>query len=250
MGDLATTLGQYAPELRDTAYGRVPLRDALTMSSGIAFTERYDDPFSDVNAMFARIFYFHESVSHYLAGRTARRAPGLRFHYSSADTLALGLALHGAVGQNLSSYLEEKLWRPLGMEYDASWNLESDDGVELAFCCLNARLRDYAKIGRLVARHGDWEGRRIVSVEWLRDPTRVEPPRAPGALANRTWGYQYQWWIPAGDRGAVMAYGLWGQFIYVDPDRDVVIVKTSADEEYKADRDESVAMFEAIVDAL
>jgi CubicO group peptidase (beta-lactamase class C family) len=199
--------------------------------------------------MFARIFYFRESVGHYLATRDAEAAPGARFHYASSDTLALGLALRGAIGMPLTTYLEEKLWKPLGMEYDATWNTESDDGVELAFCCLNVRLRDYAKIGRLVARHGDWDGRRIVSEDWLRESTRVEPARAAGTLAPQTWGYQYQWWLP-GRPGVFMAAGVWGQFIYVDPARELVIAKTSVDPDFMANGNESVAVFEAIADAL
>jgi CubicO group peptidase (beta-lactamase class C family) len=249
IGELTAPLARYAPELLGSAYGKVPLHDALTMSSGINFSERYDDPTSDIHTMFARIFYFRESVGHYLATRDAEAAPGARFHYASSDTLALGLALRGAIGMPLTTYLEEKLWKPLGMEYDATWNTESDDGVELAFCCLNVRLRDYAKIGRLVARHGDWDGRRIVSEDWLRESTRVEPARAAGTLAPQTWGYQYQWWLP-GRPGVFMAAGVWGQFIYVDPARELVIAKTSVDPDFMANGNESVAVFEAIADAL
>jgi CubicO group peptidase (beta-lactamase class C family) len=226
------------------------MHDALTMSSGIHFSEDYDDQFSDVYTMFARIFYLHESVGHYLASRHAEAAPGTRFHYASSDSLALGFALRHAVGMPLTSYLEEKLWKPLGMEFDASWNVESDDGAELSFCCLNARLRDYAKIGRLAARHGDWDGQRIVSADWLAESTRVEPARAPGTLPHLRWGYQYQWWIPAGGRGAFMAVGVWGQYIYVNPDRGLVIVKTSVDPDFMTNDDESVALFEAIDDTL
>jgi CubicO group peptidase (beta-lactamase class C family) len=250
VGDLATPLGRYAPELGESDYGKVPMHDALTMSSGIHFSEDYDDQLSDVYTMFARIFYLHESVGHYLASRHAEAAPGTRFHYASSDSLALGFALRHAVGMPLTSYLEEKLWKPLGMEFDASWNVESDDGAELSFCCLNARLRDYAKIGRLAARHGDWDGQRIVSADWLAESTRVEPARAPGTLPHLRWGYQYQWWIPAGGRGAFMAVGVWGQYIYVNPDRGLVIVKTSVDPDFMTNDDESVALFEAIDDTL
>jgi CubicO group peptidase (beta-lactamase class C family) len=249
MSDLTTPLSAYVPEFAGSAYGKVSLHDALTMSSGVDFSERYDDPFSDIHTMFARIFYLRESAAHYLSTRPVYNPPGTHFHYASSDTLALGLALRNAVGKPLASYLEEKLWKPLGMEYDASWNTESDDGAELGFCCLNVRLRDYAKIGRLVARGGDWDGRRIVSEDWLRESTRVEPARAPGKLYGHPWGYQYQWWLP-GRPGVFMAAGVWGQFIYVDPAREVVIVKTSVDPDFMAHSDECVAVFEAIEDAL
>lgn len=248
IGDLGAPLARYAPELAGSAYGKVPLHDALTMSSGIAFSEVYNDATSDIHTMFARIFYFRESAAHYLATRHAEAAPGARFHYASADTFAIGLALRGAIGKPLTTYLEEKLWKPLGMEYDATWNTESDDGAELAFCCLNVRLRDYAKIGRLVARGGDWDGQRVVPEEWIRESTRVEPARAPGSISQHPWGYQYQWWLP-GRPGVFMAAGVWGQYIYVDPARQLVIVKTSVDPDFMAHDRETIAAFEAIEDA-
>jgi CubicO group peptidase (beta-lactamase class C family) len=200
--------------------------------------------------MFARIFYLGESAPHYLAGRPRQYAPGERFHYKSTDAFAIGLALRHAVTMPLSTYLEEKIWKPLGMEYDASWNVESDDGVELAFCCLNVRLRDYAKIGRLLARRGDWDGRRIVSEAWVDESTRLEPVRAPGKVPDFPFGYQYLWWIPAGGRGAFMAIGVWSQYLYINPNRDLVIVKTSVDPDFMADDVEHAAFFEAIEDAL
>ncbi len=245
MNDSTTTLDEFVPEFRGAAYGRVSLHDALTMSSGIDFNEDYDDAASDIHTMFARLFYFRENAAHYLASRRAEVPPGTRFHYASADSFALGLALRHAVGGSLAAYLEEKLWVPLGMEYDASWNTEENDGAELAFCCLNVRLRDYAKIGRLVARGGDWDGRRIVPEAWIRESTRIEPARAPGKLARHSWGYQYQWWIP-GTRGAFMAAGVWGQYIYVDPAHELVVVKTSVDPDFMAHADETVALFEAV----
>ena len=245
--DLAAPLASYATTLTGTDYGKVSLRDALTMSSGIAFTELYGDPTSDIHTMFARIFYFRESIDHYLGTRSAEAAPGARFHYSSADTLALGLALRSAVQMPLATYLEEKLWRPLGMEHDATWNADTDGGTELAFCCLNLTARDYAKLGRLMARGGDWDGTRIVSEEWVRESTR---PQVPRTSPESPWAsYGYQWWIP-GAPGAFMAAGVWGQYIYVDPARQVVIVKNSVDPDFAEHSGETTAAFDAIASAL
>jgi CubicO group peptidase (beta-lactamase class C family) len=249
LGGLSTPLATYSTSLAGSDYGMVSLHDALTMSSGMDFSEEYDNATSDVHTFFARILYLHESVGQYLASRSRRFAPGSRFHYASSDTLALGLALRDAVRTSLSQYLEEKLWKPLGMEYDASWNAESDTGMEFAFCCLNVRPRDFAKIGRLMARGGDWDGKRIVSEAWVRESTRPEAPRTPGRLPRHPWGYQYQWWIP-GTPGAFMAAGVWGQFIYVDPARQLVIVKTGVDPDFERNGDENVALFETIAASL
>ena len=249
-GDLGADLAHYTPGLAGSDYGRVPLRDALTMSSGIHFSEEYDNRLTDIYTLFARILYLRESAMHYVATRPAAAPPGSLFHYASCDTFALGLALRSTVGTSLASYLEEKLWGPLGMEFDASWNAESDDGAELAFCCLNARLRDYAKIGRLVARGGQWDGKQIVPAAWLAESFHVDPIRAPGKLAGTSWGYGYQWWFPPGDRGTVLAAGVWGQFIYVDARRGVVIVKTSVDPDFEPNSDETIALFDGIADSL
>jgi CubicO group peptidase (beta-lactamase class C family) len=130
------------------------------------------------------------------------------------------------------------------MEYDATWNTDREEGDELAFCCLNARLRDYGKLGRLAARGGDWDGKRIVPEDWIRRSTRVEPARSPGTIDGFDWGYQYQWWIPDHD-GTFMAAGVWGQFIYVDPSHELVIVKTSVDPDFEAHGPETIAFFES-----
>jgi CubicO group peptidase (beta-lactamase class C family) len=251
--NLDASLDTLAPGLRGSDYGKVPLRDALNMSSGIEFNEDYGDALSDIHTLFARVFLLGghgESVAHYLGSLRREVAPGSRFHYVSTDTFALGLALRGAVGTSLSRYAQQKLWQPLGMERDALWNMEDGGGVELGFCCLNVSLRDYAKIGRLVARRGDWDGRRIVSEDWLRESARRDPKRAPGTIPGMSLGYQHQWWQPAKNPATVMAAGVWGQYIYVNPTKALVIVKTSVDPEFDANMDENVALFEAIDSSL
>jgi CubicO group peptidase (beta-lactamase class C family) len=248
IASLDDVASKYAPELQGSAYGEVPLRHLLTMSSGVRFTEDYKDALSDIHLMFARLFVFGdhgESVGHYLASRPREAAARARFYYASADTLALGLALRGAVHMPLTSYLEQKLWQPLGMEYDATWNVDGD-GTELAFCCLNVRLRDYAKIGRLVARGGDWDGRRIVSQDWVHQATRPDAIYPPGSLPRGSFGYQYQWWIPAGSHGIFTGRGVWGQSLWVNPSHDLVIVKTSVDPDFMRRQDETEAVLEAI----
>lgn len=250
-------LSEYAPALSRGGYAQVTIQQALQMSSGIRFDETYSNPFSDINMMFVHMFALNQRLNDYVSRLPAAHAPGTAFEYVSVDTQSVGMALRAAVGKPLTQYLEEKLWGPLGMEYDAFWNVDREDrsgdpAMELAFCCLNVRLRDYAKIGRLAARGGDWNGRRIVSEAWMKEATQ---PKAAHLLpANQGGvGYQYQWWVPrvsadGSDDGAFMAIGVWGQFMYVQPRDRLVIVKTSVDP--RPDDVEHAQVFAAIAQAL
>ena len=119
----------------------------------------------------------------------------------------------------LTQYLQEKLWTPLGMEYDGSWSLDrKDDGMEKTFCCLNSTAIDFAKIGRLYQNMGNWNGVQIVPEEWVRMSTIAE--LKDGSVAR----YQYQWWLTS-EEGDYMAQGILGQYIYVHPSKNMVIVR-------------------------
>lgn len=250
-------LTEYAPELSRGGYAQVTLQQALQMSSGIRFDETYSNPFADINMMFVHMFALNQRLNNYVSRLPAAHAPGTSFDYVSVDTQAVGMALRAAVKKPLTQYLEEKLWGPLGMEYDAFWNVDREDrsddpAMELAFCCLNVRLRDYAKIGRLAARGGDWDGRRIIPEAWMHEAT--QPTAAYLLPANQDGvGYQYQWWVPrvsenGDDDGAFMAIGVWGQFTYVQPRDRLVIVKTSVDP--RPDFTEHAKVFAVIARAL
>ena len=151
--------------------------------------------------------------------------------------------------------LEDKLWQPLGMAGQAYWNTDrmGEQGMELAFCCLNAQLRDYAKLGRLYLQQGQWQGRALLPDGWV--PMATTPPRQdmqPGQsdYAYGPRGYGLHWWIPADAQREYFAAGVWGQYIYVsEPDR-LIIVRSSVDPAYRANMDESIVVFRAIRDGL
>ena len=249
----------YVPELRGSGYDGAAISDVLQMSSGVKFDEVYDNVFSDISRMYLGSFLFGTRIDDYPAGVSSRSKPGAKFEYVSVDTQALGMLLARTTGKRLAAYLEEKLWQPLGMESDAYWvtDRDGDAGVEYAFCCLNATLRDYAKFGRLFLRRGSWNGRQVVSDAWVQQSVTPDKPslRLTGAdtpwWAPRDWdiGYQYQWWVPAGADGEFTAIGVWGQYLYVNPRERVVIVKTSVDPDF--DRDlETIAAFRGVSTAL
>ena len=242
----------YVPELRGSGYEGVPIKHILQMSSGVHFDENYASWSSDVNIMFAKSFVLGSPINAYAAGLYSERRSGERFNYISVDTQVLGMLLVHATGKPLATDLEEKIWEPLGMERDAAW-VTDRKGMEYAFCCLNATLRDYAKFGRLYLHGGDWNGRRVVPEGWVRESLVPDQPylRHSGEYTpDWTIGYQYQWWVPDGAENEFMAIGVWGQYIYVNPRRNVVIVKTAVDPDFDARDMENLTAFRAIAAAL
>ena len=243
-------ISHYVPELEGAPYGAVPIVDALTMSSGIGFDENYDNPASDVNRLFIS-FAAGSEMAEVLAGFDAIREPGVYNEYISSDTLAVGLVLEGATGMPVDAYLATRLWEPMGAEADAFWST-GRAGDALTMCCLNAVLRDYARFGRLFLEGGARDGVQIVPAGWVRASTAPEAAHLqPGDNPASFWtfGYGYKWWIPEDPQGDYLAIGIWGQYIYVDPAREVVIVKTSADPLFDENDHETVAAFRAIARA-
>jgi CubicO group peptidase (beta-lactamase class C family) len=245
----------YVPELKGSGYDGVPIKHILQMSSGVHFDEDYASWKSDISIMFAKSFVLGTPINAYAASLRSERRSGEAFNYISVDTQVLGMLLVHATGKPLATYLEEKIWGPLGMERDTAWVTDraGDSGMEYAFCCLNATLRDYAKFGRLYLRGGDWEGRRIIPESWVRESVVPDKPyliHSGAYTSDWTIGYQYQWWVPEGSDGEFMAIGVWGQYIYVNPKHNVIIVKTSVDPDFD-DRDmENLTAFRAIAAAL
>ena len=149
--------------------------------------------------------------------------------------------------------MEEKLWKKIGAEHDAYWTLSN--GSELANGGLSISLRDYARFARLYLKEGNYNGEQILPKEWVRDSVDVSAAYSkPGANEDgyNAIGYGYQWWVPEGDQGEFLAIGVYGQFLYVNPARQVILVKVSADPDFMAEHYElkHVAFFRAIADGL
>ena len=240
-------ISMYVPELEETGYNNVPIKHILQMSSGVDFDETYYDLTSDIYVMMEKVFLFKRPVKNTILNLESERPSGEHFRYASSDSLALGMLLSRVTGTTASAYLEEKIWRPLGMESQANWNIDSE-GVELVFCCLNATLRDYARFGRLYLHKGNWDGVQVVPEEWVLESVVPDQPHLQPDKTGDGWGYQYQWWVPEEADGEFLACGVFGQYIYVNTGKNLVIVKTSADP--KMADSESVAAFRAIADHL
>ncbi|MGB0920689.1 MAG: serine hydrolase domain-containing protein [Alphaproteobacteria bacterium] len=228
---LEDPLTGYLPELEGTAYEGVSIEQALQMSSGIKFTETYGpgDLITDIG-----IFMGTSVIGNVLPANEAAaifdriHEPGTVFNYNTAETQVLGALVRRVTGKSLSAYLSEKIWQPLGQLHDATWALDSTRGMEQAGCCLNMALRDYARLGELYRLDGVWHGQRLLPEGWVKRATQSSKPHVmPGKLfADDDYiGYQYQWWTRANDYSA---QGVFGQFIQVMPEHELVIAMTSS----------------------
>lgn len=222
--DVQQPVTDFIPELKKNGFGQVTVEELLQMTSGLKFDESYDNPFGD-----AAKFYYGRRMYHYMAKMKLARPPGEHFEYQSGSSQLLGWVLERALRQHgdqrtITEYANDKLWAPLGMAYAGSWSIDrKNDGIEKTFCCLNAPARDYAKFGSLYLHKGNWQGRQLVPAWWVEQSTRVDTTHAS------PWYYQYQWWLPSKD-GDFMAHGLLGQYIYVNPAKDLVIVRLGTKE--------------------
>jgi len=212
----------YIPELKAQKMDKVTIKHLLQMTSGISFNESYSNPFGD-----AATVYYGNDLRSFSLSMELENEPGKEFNYISGNTQLLGFVLERALkGKTLTRYLEEKLWIPLGMEYDASWSLDrnGEEGMEKTFCCINARARDFAKIGRLYLNKGVWgDSLQIVSSSWVEESTKID------TTEGSEEDYQYQWWITS-KKGDYVAEGILGQFIYVSPSENMVIVRMGRNE--------------------
>jgi CubicO group peptidase (beta-lactamase class C family) len=241
----------YVPDLAGTEYGRTSLRHLLQMSSGVRFVEVYSG--RDDVARLARDTFLQLG-----SGGVAAVTPfderaepaGAKFSYASVETQVLGLVLRNAVGRPVAEYLSEKIWKPMGAEADATW-LVDRTGQEATFCCINAVLRDYARLGLLLAHDGNWRGQQIIPAAWIAEATRVrsEHHLRPG-VATPFFGYGYQTWVFPGERPMFALLGVRGQAIFVDPGKRLVLVQTAVRKQASGGRSELNPLWTAVVGSL
>ena len=238
----------YAPSLVGSAYDGVTVRNVLTMSTGVKFNEDYFDFNSDINKM-GRILALGGSMDAFAASlKTRETEPGTVWHYVSIDTHVLGMVIRGATGKSIAELMESRILAPMGLEA-APYYVTDGEGESFVLGGLNLRTRDYARFGQMVLQSGSWQGRQVVPARWLAAATA---PQAPGGAA-----YGYQWWIPpaaspAASPGEVMAQGVYGQYIYINPKLGVVIAVNAADRGFEDPGVEegNLAIFRAIAAGL
>jgi CubicO group peptidase (beta-lactamase class C family) len=217
---LEDKVSQYVGDLRGSAYDDVTIRQLLTMSSGVGWNEDYEDSNSDVSRFNgAPPDPGVDATVSYMRKLPRAHPPGEVWHYNTGETNLVGVLVSSATGRPLSQYLQEKVWQPAGMEARATW-LKGKTGHEIAGCCLQAATRDFARFGLLVLAGGVAQGKPIVPTDWFAQATTKQKDIGiPGR------GYGFFWWTY--DDGAVAARGIFGQGIFIDRARHLVIASNS-----------------------
>ncbi len=207
----------FIPELlqSDSAFSKITLEHLLNMRSGIRFNEGYANPFADMAK-----YYYGRNLNKYITRLKIERPPDEQYNYISVNTLLLGMAIERSTGKKLNRYLSEKIWQPLGMQFDATWSVDSEKHRQIkAFCCINASALDFARFGRLYLNKGKWNGSQIVPEQWVETSTGIHND----SRDTKGYPYTYQWRVKRD--GAFFAKGVLGQYIYVDPRNDIIIVR-------------------------
>jgi len=209
------SITKYMPELQGKGLESIEIQHLLDMRSGLKFNESYNSPFSDMAK-----YYYGKNLKKYIQSLELEETPGTNYNYQSVNTLLLGLALENATGKKLTELLQQEIWTQIGMEYDASWNIDSKKHQTVkAFCCVNARPIDFARFGRLYLNQGNWDGKQIIPQKWVKESLKIHND----SRDSQNYPYSYHWRVLPS--GAFFAKGVLGQYIYVDPNKKLIIIR-------------------------
>jgi CubicO group peptidase (beta-lactamase class C family) len=249
-------MAEYLPEVKGSAYEAATIRNVLEMSSGTSYSEDYEDPKSDFRGFAAAVSKGRGGLYDFCRSFKAAIPPGQEFRYATCNTEMLGALVARVTGVSVSTYLSEKLWKPLGAEAPARWLLDRPGaaGREMSGGGLQVRLRDYGRFGLLFANQGEWHGRQLLPKGWVEEATRPNGAQVQYGRLEKGYplGYGYQWWLLPGEHHPFTAQGVHGQFVMVDPVEKVVVVKLSSwQRAWESDKEaETYAFFNAVVEAL
>lgn len=244
---------KYVPELANHPYGKTSLRQLLQMSSGIKYAE--NPPSGDGDGV--KLVLGHasqtisggpEAVAHL---NTSLNPAGKEFNYSSADTYVAGMALQNALGKPLSVYMSEKIWSAIGAESEASWNTDKA-GYDIAYAFFNATLRDWGRLGRLLANDGSLDGKAVIPRNYLIEATTPQGEHLGFNKRKSDFGYGYQFWLLPGSTRQFVLIGTRGQYLFVDPNSKLVMVRFSVRKKWfdLDDENETRSLWHGIVNRL
>ena len=220
---------KYIPELKESGYTDVTIRQALMMRSGCNWDERYDFEKATPMSELHNSAIVENRIRFTSAALTLKsiHPPGKKFNYSTVETGVLGLVVERAVGRPLEEYMTDRWWKKAGMQSHGFWIADGKPGVGRVVNGMgfNAVLRDYGRIGLMMLHNGRANGKQLLPEAWVSESTFPEKENEP-IYPGSDLGYQYQWWTLT-DSDAYLAIGLQGQYIYIDPATNTVVVKLS-----------------------
>ena len=215
-------VSNYVPHFKNEGLDKVRIKDLLTMSSGTNYRES-DVSYFSLNAS----AYYGDDESYLISQLKAIEPAGVNWQYRSADTQVLGFIVEKAFGQNISDLVAEKFMKPMGAESDALWLLDGNKKHEKAFCCFNGVAHDYARFGQLVLNNGNWNGKQIVSENYIKAATTpasyLKDPNENGNPVD-FYGYQY-WMFKEQGHDVVAQNGLFGQYVFIIRDKNAIVVR-------------------------
>jgi len=221
-------VGDFLPEFKNGENAQLTIKNLLTMSSGINFDEDYVNPFA-----YPAAAYYGSDIKKLTYKYKVTSEPGKTFDYLSGNTELLGFILEKATGKTISNYASEKLWKPIGAKYSAFWSLDHKDGMEKTYCCFNSNALDFGRIGELYLDGGKWNGKQIISPEYVSNS--IKPADLIDDFGKKNIKYGYCWWLIPNYKGHDIFYcrGLMGQYILCIPDLKMVVVHLGNKREIK-----------------
>jgi CubicO group peptidase (beta-lactamase class C family) len=217
-------VGNYLPHFKENNNGILTIRQVLMMSSALNWDESYSSLFSVTTKA-----YYGTDLNKLVNDLSVVGVTGKKFEYMSGNTLLLSMIVEKATGMTLSDYASEKIWKPVGAEQPAQWSLDKKGGEEKSYCCFYSNARDFARFGKLYLDSGMWNGKQIVSKNYVKESLT---PACVDFSGNEPNCYGYQWWITE-ESGHSIFYcrGLRGQYIVIIPDQRIIFVRLGKDRE-------------------
>ena len=223
---LDDAVSKYIPSLRGCAYDSVTVRNLITISSGVRWSEDYTDRNSDVNRYSKSLGdKVPGGVLTLMRGLQPENKPGTCFNYNTGDTYVLGCLISAATGKTLADYLSETIWSPFGMEFDGFYTLESVGGQEIGGSRAGIALRDFGRFGIFLQRNGAIDNTPVLPPDWIDQAGSAAFDLDPNQNRYGATGYGYSWWIDPD--GSMVAVGFAGQSLYVNRKAKIVIVTLS-----------------------
>lgn len=217
-------VSEFIAEYNSPNNEHLTIKDVLTMSSGLSWDESYGSLFSTTTDA-----YYGTDIKNLIYSLDVNEESGVKFKYLSGNTQVLAMVVEAASGKRISQYVSEKFWKPMGAVNDALWCLDDEDGMEKAYCCFNSNARDFARWGQLVLNKGKWNGKTLISEQFITDATK------PASYLKDNEGspvrfYGYQWWVHhINDWEVPYMRGILGQYVFAIPEENAVLVRLGHD---------------------